>query len=250
LQDEGGFAHHDAVVWAYADAAARLGVEIHPYTAVTDINVTKGAVTGIDSTGGRAEAPVVVNAAGGAAPAVGEMAGVSLPTVTWRVQALVTESLKPFLRPAVSLKPLLGYCHQTTRGEFVGGTEQRTMHPSEATGVDLNDLRDTCQKMVHAFPRLAAARVVRAWSGNVDVTEDFAPILDRAPEVDGLWLDCGWVYGFMGAPAAGLLLAEAICTGKVPSAMRPFSIDRFSSGRLLMDDSLVVSHRAGDQGHG
>lgn len=248
LQGDGGFAHHDAVVWAYASAAARLGVEIHPFTTVTDIAVSGGVVAGVGTDRGTVATRTVVNAAGGRAREVAAMAGVELPTETWRIQALVTESLKPFLRPAVSLKPLLGYCHQTTRGELVGGTEQRTMRPSDSNGVDLDHMRDTCQKMVHAFPRLAAARVVRAWSGIIDVTEDFAPILDRAPEVDGLWLDCGWVYGFMGAPAAGVLLAEAIHTGCIPDAMRPFSLERLSTGRLLLDESLVVSQQVGDDG--
>ncbi len=242
LQHGGGFAHHDAVLWGYAQAADRLGVEIHPFTAVTGLELADGTIESVTTTRGRIATHTVVNAAGGDAPEVAAFAGVEIPTVTWRVQALVTESLRPFLRPAVSLKPLLGYCHQTTRGEFVGGSEQKVMHPSRSIGVGLGELRDTCQKMVHAFPRLAAARVVRAWSGIVDVTPDFAPILDRAPGVDGLWLDCGWIYGFMGAPGGAVLLAEAIDTGQIPEVMRPFTLDRFSSGRLLEDNSLVVMH--------
>ncbi|HYT29248.1 MAG TPA: FAD-dependent oxidoreductase, partial [Actinomycetota bacterium] len=42
----GAVLRHDAVVWAYARAADRLGVEIHPSTQVTGIDVQGGRVTG------------------------------------------------------------------------------------------------------------------------------------------------------------------------------------------------------------
>ena len=45
---------------------------------------------------------------------------------------MVTEPLEPFLRPAVSSPAIMGYCHQTTSGEFVGGTEPDRSRPSES----------------------------------------------------------------------------------------------------------------------
>ena len=38
----GGIIRHDAVVWGYARACDRMGVEIHPYTEVTGVRVTGG----------------------------------------------------------------------------------------------------------------------------------------------------------------------------------------------------------------
>ena len=40
----GGIIRHDAVVWGYARGAERLGIEIHPYTEVTGIDVADGRV--------------------------------------------------------------------------------------------------------------------------------------------------------------------------------------------------------------
>ena len=68
-------------------------------------------------------------------------------------------------------------------------------------------------KFVRLFPRLAGVRMMRHWSGLVTQTADVAPILGRAPQVEGFYLDCGWVYGFVGAPAAAALMAELIATG-------------------------------------
>jgi glycine/D-amino acid oxidase-like deaminating enzyme len=64
--------------------------------------------------------------------------------------------------------------------------------------------------------------------------------------VDGLILDCGWVYGFMGAPAAGALLAEAIAGGSEPPLLAPFALERLRTGALIREGALVVSSGAED----
>ena len=38
----GGIIRHDAVVWGYARACDRMGIEIHPYTEVTGMRVSRG----------------------------------------------------------------------------------------------------------------------------------------------------------------------------------------------------------------
>ena len=49
----GAVIRHDAVVWAYARAADRLGVEIHPATEVTGIVVEGGRVRAVETSRGR-----------------------------------------------------------------------------------------------------------------------------------------------------------------------------------------------------
>lgn len=240
-QPDGGFAHHDASVWAYVRAAARAGVEVHGGTTVTGIVLEGTRIAAVETTRGRVETRLVVDAAGGRARDVASLAGIVIPTVTQRLEALVTESVRPFLRPGVALVALLGYCHQTTRGEFVGGTEIRGAIPHNGMRTTLAGLRDASQKFVRAFPLLAGVRVLRQWAGIVDVSPDFAPILGPAPGVDGMWLDCGWTYGFMGAPGAAVLLAEAIAEGRTSAKLAPFAVERFAEGRLIAEASLVVA---------
>ena len=244
-QPDAGFAHHDASVWAYVRGAARAGVEVHPQTCVTGIRLERDRVTGVRTSRGDIATPLVVDAAGGRAREVAAMARVLLPTKTERLEALVTESVRPFLRPGVALLDVLGYCHQTTRGEFVGGTEVRGDVPPDSMRTSLTGLRDAAAKFTRAFPVLRGVRVIRQWAGLVDATPDYAPILGPVPGTVGLWLDCGWTYGFMGAPAAGELLAEAITTGRLPSLIAPFGLDRFAAGRLIAEGSLVVAGPGG-----
>ena len=82
---------------------------------------------------------------------------------------------------------------------------------------------------------------MRQWGGLVDMTEDVAPMLGPVPDLEGFILDCGWVYGFMGAPAAGKYLAEYILTGKMPAQIAPFGLERFETGQLVPDKSLLVN---------
>jgi sarcosine oxidase subunit beta len=239
-QHDAGFAHHDATVWAYVAACARRGVEVHAGTPVTGMRRDGERVVGVATPRGSVSAPLVIDAAGGRAREVAAMAGLALPTVTGRLEALVTESCRPFLRPGIALLQLLAYGHQTARGEFVGGTEIGGARPVDGIRTTLGGLRDACQKFVRAFPVLAGVRVVRQWAGVVDVTPDLAPILGPAPGLDGLWLHCGWTYGFMGAPGASALLAEAITTGAMPGVLAPFAPGRFAAGRPIAEGSLVV----------
>lgn len=242
-QADAGFAHHDATVWGYARAAARLGVEIHAGQQVLGVTVSHGRVSGVSLVGGAVSAPSVVIAAGAAAPAMAETAGLVLPLDVARLEMLVTESLAPFLRPALASIEALGYCHQTSRGEFVGGTELPTADLTPSLNGTYPVLRDMAQKFVWLFPALRSARVLRHWAGLVSQTADLSPILGPAGD-DGLYLSCGWVYGFMGAPAAADFLAESMTTGVVHPTIAPFGLERFARGELIREGSLVVPTHA------
>lgn len=240
LQEDAGWAHHDASVWAYLRGAARRGVEIHAGVEVTDVLTRGGSVVGVVTTGGAISAPVVVNAAGGAAPQINALAGVDIPLTTNRLEMLVTEPLRPFLPTAVAALELLAYAHQTSRGEFVGGTELLEPDVTSSLASTYALLRDMAQKFVRLLPVLAGARVLRQWAGTVSQGADLAPVVGPVPDLDGFYVTCGWVYGFMGAPAAGVLLAEAIVNGNIPPALAPFEAARLSGGRFIAEGSLVV----------
>jgi sarcosine oxidase subunit beta len=240
LQAGGGFAHHDAVNWGYLQAAARLGVDIHAGVTVTGIDVTRGRTTGVRTSAGDVATPLVVNAAGGGALKLNSLVGIELPMVEARLEMLVTEPLAPFLRQGLAALEIMGYCHQTARGEFVGGTEISGVDTTTSQNSTWELLRDMATKWSHLFPRLAAARILRHWAGTVTQSADLAPVIGSVPEVDGYVMSCGWVYGFMGAPGTAQLLADEIVTGRRSPVLEPFSPQRLTEGRLIAETSLVV----------
>ncbi len=241
LQPRAGFAHHDAVVWAYLRAAARLGAHVFPGVEVHAVSTAAGRVTGVRTSRGPISAGAVVNAAGAAAGQLNQTAGVRLPLVQARLEMIVTEALKPFLRHAVASPHLLGYCHQTGRGEFVGGTELPRTDETGSLNATYELLRDMARKWVRLFPALAGVRLLRHWAGTVSEAPDLAPVIGTAPGISRFYLTIGWVYGFMAAPASADLLAEQIVTGHVSPLIEPFSAQRLLDGRLISESSLVVA---------
>lgn len=248
LQPDAGFAHHDAVVWAYLRAATRLGAAVFAGVEAHSLLTSGGRVSGVRTSQGAIAADVVVNAAGASAADLNLTARLELPLVRSRLEMIVTESVRPFLGCAVASGHLLGYCHQTARGEFVGGTERPHVDQTDSLNATYEQLRDMAAKWVRLFPVLGGVRLLRHWAGVVSQAPDLAPVLGAAPGVAGLFLTIGWVYGFMGAPGAADLLAEQIVTGRVPPELAPFSAQRLLDGQLISESSLVVaSGTAGPQ---
>lgn len=239
----GGIIRHDAVVWAYARAADRLGVEIHPFTEVTGIDVANGRVQGVTTTRGNIAAGTVVNATAGWASTIAKMAGVRLPIVTHPLQAFVTEPLKPFLDKVIVSATYHVYITQTDRGELVIGQEIDP-YSSYSMRSTLPFLETGARHAMELLPCIAGVKVLRQWAGICDMTPDFAPIMSTVPEVHGFVLDVGWgTYGFKAAPAAAARVAEMIATGRTPDVIAPFSIQRFATNQLLGEKAAAaVSH--------
>ncbi len=236
-----GVIRHDAVIWAYARAADRLGAEIHPHTEVTDIQRRNGRVTGVETSRGTVETGVVLNCAAAWSSTVSRMAGVDLPIVTHPLQAMVTEPLKPFLGTCVSSADLHIYVYQTPRGELVigGEAEHYPTYGLKTTSLRIEDLSANALKL---FPFLAGVNVLRSWTGICDMTPDYAPIMGGVPGLEGFLLDCGWgTYGFKAAPIAGKSMAELVVTGATPEIIKPFSIGRFADGRLVNEKGAATA---------
>ena len=240
LQTNAGFARHDAAIWAYARAARRLKVDIFPFTEVTDIVVESDRVCAVKTEKGDVATPLAVNAAGAHDRRIAQMAGLELPTEAQRVEIMVTEPIKPFLHKAVSAPGLLCYMHQSARGEFIGGASEDHFVRSSSMK---NSLATTCAiaaKYVRLFPRLAGVRMMRQWTGLTSQTPDHAPIIGPVPGIEGFLLCVGWAgYGFMGGPGGGKVLSEYIISGKVSPEMRPFNLERFKTGQLVIEPAII-----------
>lgn len=241
LQHGAGFAHHDAVVAGYLENAARMGVQVTCGQEVVGLEHRAGRITGVRTASGHTiGARIVVNASGGDAPDLDALAGINTSLVSARLEMIVTQPVRPFLTPGLAALDLLGYCHQTGRGEFVGGTEKHGVDATKSVNGSWDMLRDMATKFVRLFPLLAGVRLLRHWAGTVSQTPDLAPILGPVPDLEGYVLSAGWVYGFMGAPAAGELLATYIAHGSVDPRMAPFGIERVAEGHWIREGSLVV----------
>jgi sarcosine oxidase subunit beta len=239
----GGIIRHDAVVWGYAHACDRMGIEIHTHTEVTGIEVAGGKAVAVETTRGRVEAGAVLNATAGWSSTISKMAGVPLPIVSHPLQACVTEPLMPILNPVIVSATLHVYVNQTDKGELVIGAEIDPYQSYSMKGT-LPTLEQMATYTLELFPQLHGVKILRQWAGVCDMTPDYAPVMGRAEELSNFYMDVGWgTYGFKASPIAGKCLAEHISTGRTPALIEPFSPSRFRTGRLIGEKAAAaVSH--------
>ena len=239
---DGGIARHDAVAWGYARRAAQLGVEIHQRTEVIGIDVAGGKVDGVRTNRGSVKCGIVVQAVAGSSSILASKIGLALPIVTYPLQAMVTQPLKPFLDPLVSSPQFHVYVSQTPRGEVVigGGSDPYPLYKTQAT---LEMKESLAQHTAELFPCLRQAKIMRQWSGITDMTPDYSPIMGKT-EVQGYILDAGWgTWGFKATPICGRTIAELVATGSTPELIRPFGLERFRSFRLVNEmGATAASH--------
>ena len=238
----GGIIRHDAVVWGFARAADRGGVEIHPYTQVTGIQRSNGRVTGVSTTRGDIACDTVISATAGWSTLVADLAAVKLPITTHILQAFVTEPVKPFLDVVIVSSQMHVYVSQTDRGEFLIGAEIEPYTTYRSTST-FPFLEYSARHVLELFPQLEQVKVLRQWTGLCDISPDYSPILGKT-DVDGFHLSAGWgTYGFKAAPIVGTTLAELVATGRTPDLIAPFALERFHTDTLVSElAAAAVSH--------
>lgn len=225
---------------SYAIAAQRRGVKYMTFTEVTGINVEKGRITGVETSKGPIDAPIVINATGGYSRETARMAGVEIPTHPERHQILVTEPVAPVQGPMVISLAHGFYCQQTPHGAFIMGFGDPNELKEHVITSTWQFMEEMAEKILPVLPPLAQVRVVRQWSGLYNMTPDAQPILGEIPTVKGFFCAVGFSgHGFMLAPETGKLMAEVI-TGREPHFdISVLSVERFERGQLLREPSVV-----------
>jgi sarcosine oxidase subunit beta len=238
----GAFARHDSVVWGYASAADRRGVEIHQGVEVTGVDVEAGACRGVRTNRGPIAAGRVVSAVAGWSSVLARMAGVRLPIETKALQAFVTEAYRPVLWGLVSSMDLYVYTQQTDRGELVVGAETLPYN-TYSTRSTFDFAAEAAKRTIQLLPFMAKARLMRQWTGLCDMTPDSSPLLGES-EVRNFFLMSGMgTWGFKGAPIFGKTMAEMLATGRIDPLIAPFAPDRFRDDRMVPDAASAGTHR-------
>jgi sarcosine oxidase subunit beta len=226
-------------VWGYASRAEAMGARICTFTRVTGLETSGRRVTAVATDRGRIACDLVVNAAGAWSKEIAALAGVALPNTPMRHEILVTEPLKPWLQPLVSVLGSGLYFSQSGRGEIVGGMGD----PDEPAGVDtrssLRFLARFARALTECLPLAAGLRVMRQWAGCYDVTPDNNPILGAAGFSNFLQLSGFVGHGFMMAPAVTEAMAAWMTGEKPDEIFERFTLDRFARGDTAREDFII-----------
>lgn len=242
IQRRGGISRHDAVAWAYARAADSLGVDIIQNCEVVDLQVNDGRITGVRTNLGEVRADKVASAVAGHSSVVAAKAGIKLPIVSQCLQAMVSEPVKPCFDHCVLSAAVHCYVSQSDRGELViGGAAEGV--PSYGQRGNLPTTEAVLSAVVEMYPAFSRLKLMRQWGGIVDIAPDASPIVSKTP-VTGFYISTGWgTGGYKAIPAGGETLAYTIANDRPHELVEPFSLDRFSRGRLVDEGAAAgVAH--------
>ena len=261
-----GWTDPPSYVRALGERAAREGVEIETETAVAlgpetgpgrELSI-RDAGDGNSTTGTRAFDAVVV-AAGAHTRSLLADAGVSVPVVPYRVQALVAPG--PYDGPMVYDATADAYFRPHPDGLLAGdGTEPVPADPDdyrreaddwfrEDVAAVLDERLVPGDSAERADPGDRDLDVSRAWAGLCTATPDGDPLVgpvdaDGAP-APTLFVAAGWQgHGFMRAPAIGETVAEGVLASLAGAGFGdPDSpwIGAFDPGRFDGDEEFEIA---------
>jgi sarcosine oxidase subunit beta len=227
-----GIADPNGVTMGFAKAAQALGASIERHTEVTGIRVEAGRVAGVTTSRGDISTPVVVNAAGPHARAIGLLCGVDVPVDPYRRHIFIAQVSEgvPASRIMVIDFESTFYFHREGPGLLFGMGD-----PDEASTFDTTVQWDFLPKVVDVavrrLPSLRDASISHAWAGLYEMTPDANPLIGAAPGIDGCFVIAGFSgHGFQHSPAAGRILADLVAGRDPDFDLSPFAPGRFAAG--------------------
>ena len=227
--------------FAYAQAARQKGVKIFQQTRVIGIEHKSNKITGILTDKGKISTNQMVNAAGGYAGFIGEMAGLELPVVPHRHEILATEQINRFFKNMIMSFEYNLYFRQVVDGGIVGGQT----NPGELPGTDLKSgltfLKEMSVKLTHFIPKLRGVKVIRQWAGLYCTSPDAQPILGKIDNLAGYYQAIGFSgHGLMLAPRTAVLMANCITDPDFQDEdLSRLNLNRFKHGVISGERSVV-----------
>jgi sarcosine oxidase subunit beta len=227
-------------VAAYTVALLRSGVEVAEH-------VTFGGLTrsGVDTSGGRIDAGLVVLTGGPKLAEVGRLAGVRIPAGGVRHQVAVTER-HPDLDPArvpMVFDLAAGLYWRPEEGGLLFGMSNPDEPPSTNREVDEDYLARMRARLGRLVPVTAGLGLRRIWAATIDYTADHLPIIGRAPGLDHVTVACAGGAGMMWGPGVAMAAADVALTGATDVLdVSSLGLDRFDeAGRSrLASDPIAL----------
>ncbi len=234
-----GYADPYCVVQGFARAAREMGVKFRRETEVTVIQ-RQGQSWKIITTQGDYYCSILVIAAGAYSGNVGKMLGLDVPLHPHRRHLFITAPSDqiPKNSPLV-VEFRTGFWFRREGLCLIFGMR----NPDEPQGFDttvdwgfLPAIGIVAQKRL---PLLNELSITSAQAGLHDDTPDSNAIIGRVPDIDDLYLVCGFSgHGFMHSPAVGRIVADLIA-GKDAPDLACFALERFKLGKITTEGCFI-----------
>ena len=231
-----GHADPLATVNAYRAAAERHGAVFHLGEGVRSIAVKGDRVVGVVTDRVRIDCAVCVVAAGIQTNQLLTPFGLTVPMRVPMVTVLQTDPLPPLLKPVLGVANASFAARQQVDGRLRVTSGAEPWHgamdenPTPVVNPTAASVARTIETVRAVLPVLGEARIARIWAGLLDVTPDSLPVIERAPEFDGLVIAAGFSgHGFGIAPMTGLLLRDLTVGDPPRLPLAAFARARFAT---------------------
>jgi len=234
-----GYLDPSGLTNALAEGGRRLGVRVCEGVRLNGVRVERGAVSGVETSGGAIECEVVVDAGGIYANEIAALAGVRVPLAAMAHQYLVARlpEAVPESLPTMRDPDLLVYFRREAGGLVMGGYE-RNPAPWGLDGIprDFNNrlleadwerFMPLSENAVRRVPGLEGAEIVRLINGPEAFTPDNEFILGPS-RLRGFYVAAGFcAHGIAGAGGMGKQVASWIVDGEPELDLWRMDIRRF-----------------------
>jgi len=243
LEPDSGYCEPNTAANSFAQAARKAGAQIETGVCATGVRMEKGKLAGLETNQGFYPAGNVVFASGPWTANLLRPLGVDFPSViarikvglfqpppTYQHQRIVADFVNQiYMRPETGGFMLVGLISAEEISDRVADPD----HFSDR--VDRDTLMDFGDRTIQRYPVMEHGSLGRDFASLYDVTPDWHSIIDAVPGCPGLFVCAGTSgHGFKLAPAVGEMTAQMVLDGKRPEDdINLFSIDRFSTGRLV-----------------
>jgi sarcosine oxidase subunit beta len=239
-EPESGYASPADVVAGFRRRTQELGGRVLEWTAVTRVVRTESRVTGVETSAGRIDTPVVVVAAGAWAPRLCGAIGVELPARAKAIDTVLVTRPPELAAPHMTvIDNVLGSYFRPESGIMtIVGVPCQEWDPDPdtmGTGLPPDAPAEGARLLTHRIPAMEHASLARGFRAFDCYSRDRHAILDRVVGIDGLYLATAFSgSGFKIAPAVGTCMAELILDGAAKTVdIRAFGLERFAAGRPL-----------------
>jgi sarcosine oxidase, subunit beta len=245
-EPESGYADPVLTTNSFIEKAKECGAVLKQDCAVTGVRVGGGKVTGVESTLGSFDAPVIVNCAGTFAGRIGAMAGVNIPLDTWTHDVamvkrpagfgmhptVIDDALSMYFRPEGSELTLIALEDHNRMGEAP---------ESDLNRADKDFVMRAIDRLCERMPGMEAGSLHSTHVGRDGLTPDQRAVIDQAGP-DGFYIACGFSgTGFKLSPAVGVCMSELILDGK----SKLVDISSLNLGRFARGEHLLGEHSYG-----
>ena len=231
------------IAQALAKGARLRGARVQERTAVTGLTRDGRRITGVDwhgedGTRGHIACDHIVNCAGMWGHAVGRMAGVNVPLQACEHFYIVTEAIAGLTQLPVLRVPDECAYYKEDAGKMLLGAFEPNAKPWAIDGIpadfefdqlpeDFDHFEPILEAAVNRMPMLAEAGIHTFFNGPESFTPDDAYHLGLAPEMDNVWVACGFnSIGIQSAGGAGMALAQWMEDGDKPFDLGDVDISR------------------------